>query len=80
MLIAHDEASSVLEPSKQSLVLPPPSVAAERSTVLRVGVDFFTVDTIWLQRLYILFSTELGKPSCASGRLHRESERAMVIQ
>ena len=25
-----------------------------------VGVDFFTVETLWLQRLYVLFFIELG--------------------
>jgi putative transposase len=25
-----------------------------------LGVDFFTVETIWLQRLYVLFFIELG--------------------
>jgi len=25
-----------------------------------IAVDFFTVDTVWLQRLYVLFFTELG--------------------
>jgi hypothetical protein len=30
-----------------------------------IAVDFFTVDTVWLQRLYVLFFIELG-----SRRLH----------
>ncbi|TMJ94057.1 MAG: hypothetical protein E6G67_10605 [Actinobacteria bacterium] len=25
-----------------------------------IGVDFFTVETVWLQRLYVLFFIELG--------------------
>jgi hypothetical protein len=25
-----------------------------------IAVDFFTVDTVWLQRLYVLFFIELG--------------------
>ena len=41
-----------------------------------LAVDFFTVETIWLQRLYILFFIELG-----SRRDHLagcgESDRAM---
>jgi hypothetical protein len=27
-----------------------------------LAVDFFTVETIWLQRLYVLFLIELGSP------------------
>ena len=38
-------------------------VRAHRRTTL--AVDFFTVETIWLQRLYVLFFIELG-----SRRLH----------
>jgi len=28
-----------------------------------LAVDFFTVETIWLQRLYVLFFIELGSPT-----------------
>jgi hypothetical protein len=28
------------------------------------AVDFFTVETIWLQRLYVLFFIELGSCRC----------------
>jgi len=38
--------------------------AHRRSTL---AVDFFTVETIWLQRLYVLFFIELG-----SRRVHVE--------
>src|SRR5262245_52054491 len=34
-------------------------VRAHRRSLL--AVDFFTVETIWLQRLYVLFSIELGR-------------------
>jgi hypothetical protein len=29
-----------------------------------LAVDFFTVDTVWLQRLYVLFFIELGSRAC----------------
>src|SRR5215469_3905214 len=35
MLITHNDTPKVLEPSKESLDLPSPSVAAKRTTVLR---------------------------------------------
>jgi hypothetical protein len=35
-------------------------VQAHRRSLL--AVDFFTVETIWLQRLYVLFFIELGSP------------------
>jgi len=34
-------------------------VQAHRQSLL--AVDFFTVETIWLQRLYVLFFIELGR-------------------
>jgi hypothetical protein len=41
-----------------------------------VGRRFFTVETIWLQRLYILFFIEL-ESRCARGWVHTTSERAL---
>jgi transposase len=49
-------------------------IRVHRQSIL--AVDFFTVETIWLQRLDVLFFIELG-PACARGRLHAEPERAM---
>jgi putative transposase len=46
-------------------------VRAHRQSL--VAVDFFTVDTIWLQRLYVLFFIE----SSARGRAYAESECGM---
>ena len=50
-------------------------VRAHRQSML--AVDFFTVETIWLQRLYVLFFIELGSRRVHVARLHAESERAM---
>jgi hypothetical protein len=37
-----------------------------------LAVDFFTVETVWLERLYVLFFIELGNRRGASRRLHSE--------
>ena len=37
-----------------------------------IAVDFFTVDTVWLQRLYVLFFIELG-----SRRVHLAGRTAI---
>jgi putative transposase len=42
--------------------------AHRRSTL---AVDFFTVETIWLQRLYVLFFIELGSRRCTSRAARR---------
>jgi hypothetical protein len=39
-----------------------------------LAVDFFTVETIWLQRLYVLFFIELGSRRVHLAGLHAESE------
>jgi hypothetical protein len=39
-------------------------VRAHRRSML--AVDFFTVETVWLQRLYVLFFTELAAAVCIS--------------
>jgi transposase InsO family protein len=44
------------------------------------SVDFFTVETVSLQRLYVLFFIELRQPARPPGRLHRQPERAWVTQ
>jgi hypothetical protein len=41
-----------------------------------LAVDFFTVETISLQRLYVLFFIELGSPASTS-RLHRQPDRSL---
>ena len=50
-------------------------VQAHRQSVL--AVDFFTVETIWLQRLYVLFFIELGSRRAHVAGLHAESERVV---
>jgi putative transposase len=44
-------------------------IQAHRQSLL--AVDFFTVETIWLQRLYVLFFIELGSPVCISPDAHQ---------
>lgn len=48
---------------------------AHRRSML--AVDFFTVETIWLRRLYVLFFIELGNRRVHVAGLHGESERAV---
>jgi len=50
-------------------------VRAHRHRML--AVDFFAVETIWLQRLYVLFFIELGRRPRPSRGLHGESDRAL---
>jgi len=40
-----------------------------------IAVDFFTVDTVWLQRLYVLFFIELGSRRGTLRRLYAAPER-----
>jgi hypothetical protein len=42
--------------------------------------DFFTIETIWLQRLYILFFIELGSRRVHMAGCTPESERALGHQ
>jgi putative transposase len=42
-----------------------------------VAVDFFTVETVWLQRLYVLFFIELDSRRVASRWLHDEPDRRL---
>jgi hypothetical protein len=49
-------------------------VRVHRQSLL--AVDFFTVETIWLQRLYVLFFIELGSRRVLAG-CDAESKRAM---
>ena len=44
-------------------------VRAHRGSML--AVDFFTVETIWLQRLYVLFVIKLGSRPCTSQAARR---------
>jgi putative transposase len=39
-----------------------------------MACDFFTVDTVFLQRVYVLFVIELGSPTGAPGRRHRSPD------
>ena len=50
-------------------------IRAHRQSLL--AVDFFTVETIWLQRVYVLFFIELGSRPRAHRGLHAEFERAV---
>jgi hypothetical protein len=50
-------------------------VRTHRRSIL--AVDFFTVETIWLQRLYVLFFIELGSRRVHYRGVHGESERAV---
>jgi putative transposase len=45
-----------------------------------VACDCFTVDTIWLQRLYVLFLHRTGHPSDPPGRCDRQPDGAWVAQ
>ena len=50
-------------------------IRAHRRSIL--AVDFFTVETIWLQRLYVLFFIELGSrhvyvADCTPNRARRD--------
>jgi len=42
-----------------------------------IAVDFFSVDTVWLQRLYVLFFIDLGSRRVHIGRLHGPSRRCV---
>ena len=42
-----------------------------------IACDFFTVETLWLGRLYVLFFLELGSRRVHLRRLHREPRRAL---
>src|SRR6266516_3229718 len=53
-------------------------VRAHRRSLL--AVDFFTVETIWLQRLYVLFFIELGSRRVHVARCTRNPNAPWVIQ
>jgi len=42
-----------------------------------IAVDFFTVETVWLQQLYVLFFIELEQPTGAFRRLYSQPERLL---
>jgi hypothetical protein len=43
-----------------------------------LAVNFFTVETIWLQRLYVLFFIELGSRLVQITGMHAKSEAPLV--
>ena len=45
-----------------------------------IAVDFFTVDTVWLQRLYVLFFIELGSRRVHLGGCTPHPNAPWVIQ
>src|SRR2546425_3357563 len=45
-----------------------------------IAVDFFTVDTVWLQRLYVLFFIELGSRRVQLGGCTPHPNAPWVIQ
>ncbi len=53
-------------------------VRAHRQSLL--AVDFFTVETIWLQRLYVLFFIELGSRRVHAAGCTPNPSAAWVIQ
>jgi hypothetical protein len=45
-----------------------------------IAVDFFTVETVWLQQLYVLFFIELEQPTGAIRRLYSQPERLKGVK
>jgi len=42
-----------------------------------IACDFFTVETLWLRRLYVIFPSRTQQPARARRRLHREPGRTL---
>lgn len=42
-----------------------------------LAVDFFTVETIWLQRLYVLFFIELGSRRVHLAGMYADADRGL---
>jgi hypothetical protein len=74
--LTHSRCNSALDPAPRRAARSWPAFLRQQAAGI-VACDFFTVDTVWLRRLYVLFFIELEHPPRPPCRRHRQPGRPM---